>query len=72
LTWGVFCTDASGEQVHETWPDWATARETCRGFIDMLNPKNSAATFHRELDMARPDHSFHATDGVFQFAIESL
>ena len=70
--WCVFCYDQSGDGINERCPDWQTARDTCRGFIDMVNPKNSGPTFRRELDMAQPDRSFHATDGVFRFAIEMI
>lgn len=72
MIWTIFYYDANGEGFSKACPDWATARETMHGFIDMVAPKDSSVTFHRELDMRQPEQSFHATDGVFQFAIETV
>jgi hypothetical protein len=72
MTWSVFYIDQSGEGFSETCADWSAARDTCHGFIDMVNPKNTDVTFHRELNMVEPEHSFHFTDGVFSFAIETI
>lgn len=70
--WSVFYIDQSGEGFSEACPDWTTARETCHGFIDMVSPKNSDISFHSMLNEARPEHDFHATDGIFSFAIETV
>jgi hypothetical protein len=72
MTWSVFYIGRSGEGFSETCPDWASAREVCRGYIDMVPLKNTDETFHRELDLVQPERSFHATDGINQFAIEAV
>jgi hypothetical protein len=72
VSWAVAYTGQDGEGLCVTYPTWASARETLRGFIDMVNPQYSEVTFHRLLDEARPEHAFHATDGVYSFAIETL
>lgn len=71
MTWSVFYINWDGEGFSEAYSDWKTAQETCHGFIDMVNPKHSKETFHRVLGEARPEHDFHVTDGVYQFAIEN-
>lgn len=72
MIWAVFCIDGSGEGFNQPCPDWASAVATCRGFIEVVNPKDSGLTFLRELDMIQPDHPFHATDGVYRFAVETI
>ena len=72
MTWAAMYIDETGQGLCEKYEDWAEARDTLHGFIDMVNPKNTDLAFHRLLDEARPEHAFHAADGVYQFAIETI
>lgn len=72
MTWVVFYVDEAGEWSSEQYADWTAARDALRDIIEAMNPKNTELTFQRELAQAEPNRAFHATDGVYSFAIETI
>jgi hypothetical protein len=72
MNWSVFYIDHTGEGLSETYADWPTAHETLKGFVAMVNPPNTEVTFQRLADEAQPEREFHATDGTYSFAIETI
>ncbi len=72
MIWAVLWIDHNGEGAHEVYGQWTAARDALAGFIDQVNPRNTEVTFKLLLKDARPDQPFHATDGVYSFALEAI